>query len=43
MSNVIFFILFACTQATQVAHVAKEWVDQAFYEKKEEDSKRCAA
>uniref|UniRef100_A0A7N2MQ43 Uncharacterized protein n=1 Tax=Quercus lobata TaxID=97700 RepID=A0A7N2MQ43_QUELO len=29
--------------ATQAAHVAKEWVNQAPYEKKEEESKRYAA
>ena len=30
-------------QATQVAHVAEEWVDQAFHDLKEEESKRYAA
>ena len=32
-----------CTQATQAAHVAEEWVDQAFHDMKEEESKHFAA
>ena len=31
------------TQATQAAHVAEEWVDQAFRDLKEQESKRFAA
>lgn len=30
-------------QATKAAHVAEEWVDQAFRDVKEEESKRLAA
>jgi len=29
--------------ATQAAHVAEEWVNQALYEKKEKESKHYAA
>ena len=31
-----------CTQATQAAHVAEEWVNQAFHDTKEEESKHLA-
>lgn len=36
-------VLIICAQATQTAHVAEEWVDQALHDQKEEESKRYAA
>ena len=41
-THLTFFFL-ACIQATQVAHVVEEWVDQALHEKKEKESKRYTA
>ena len=32
-----------CAQATQAAHVVEEWVNHAFHDTKEEESKRLAA
>lgn len=39
----LILMLIVHTQATQAAHVAEEWVDQAFLDLKEEESKRFDA
>ena len=41
--KILISFMLANFQATQAAHVAKEWVDQVLYKKKEEESRRYTA